>query len=481
MTHFANKSSDQRGALMMEAIALLGLMTMMSPMVVRQSSERITEMEDVTVAAQMKNLKEALANFMEANYGELIPTNKQKSTSVVSTLTDSADSHKQRITLNDLMPYMPASYVSGSALRGNKLLDQFNFGVRATCSELIKKSASADCSAGPTNGIYVPTANCDCGRYKLTGVVVAGRDTAIPDKRASRIASMIGADGGYVRSKEAAEAMVETEADRKNLIGSQGMWEARPGDFSLAAGVPDHGGMIVASTAYSAGRSADYLYRKKVNGIPDANSMFTDLDMGGSGACDTSSSDGSCSRINNAGGVEVVGGRLIVRGKNTADGLDQENGADGTTYARIFLGTDEARMDVTGGVVIRANEDVNTKMTKESNKIKIDAKETIASTAKDITVTATKVGEAGGTITSLASKKIEIKVADANTSSITMDDQKTIKMKTGDSTLDMADATIDIYASKAGSGTVSVKGKKRRQNRRRKQQYRADRGKRYRR
>ena len=57
------KSSDERGALMLEAIALLGLMTMMSPMVVRQTADRTSEMEEVAVAGQMKTLRDAVSRY----------------------------------------------------------------------------------------------------------------------------------------------------------------------------------------------------------------------------------------------------------------------------------------------------------------------------------------------------------------------------------------------------------------------------------
>ena len=444
MTHFANKSSDQRGALMMEAIALLGLMTMMSPMVVRQSSERITEMEDVTVAAQMKNLKDALANYMEAKYSDLIPANTTAEKTGI-------------ITPANLRPYLPASYFDGANLRGNKLLDsnQIKFGYRATCSEVSLKADGTPCkNPNAETGLYTDlTSTCKCERYKLTGVVVGGRETAIPDKRASRIASMIGADGGYVRSDEIATAMGLSDDKKRNLIGSQGMWEASPASFGLGdTEVPSHGGLIVASTAYSAGRSADYLYRKKVSGIPDANSMFTDLDMGGNGACDATSGDGRCSRINNAGGVEVIAGKLIVREKNTTPGTDQADGAIGNTYARISLGTDVARMNVSKGVVIRASDSLSA-MDAADNTVKIDSKSKIISTTNEMESTATaKITLTAGS-------------TDANKATLTMANNQTIKMGTGASSIDMSNTDINATGGTnvsvtATAGDVSVKGQK---------------------
>ena len=67
MAEYIAKDGEERGALMLEAIALLGLMTMMSPMVVRQTADRTAEMEEVAVAGQMKTLRDAVSSYIEAN------------------------------------------------------------------------------------------------------------------------------------------------------------------------------------------------------------------------------------------------------------------------------------------------------------------------------------------------------------------------------------------------------------------------------
>ena len=341
-----SKSSDQRGALMVEAIALLGLMTMISPMIVRQTAERTTEMEDVAVAGQMKTIKDALENYIQTNYSSLVHDNSGD---------NQQETFKKSISVGDLKPFLPASYIDESNnIRGNKLMDEFKMGVYAKCSAKQVKDDGTQCSTlGPS---------CKCTNYRIVGLALGGqKDGEIPDKRAARVASMLGADGGYMRTKEVAEAVGGAAASMKKVLGSQGMWEINDiGDFGISyssdgsdAG-PANGGRIAVSTVVSSGLSADYLYRKKVNGIPDANSMFTDLDMGGNGACTSTSGDGQCNRINNAGGMEVIGGRLIVRKQNNESGKDQQEDGSGDTLARIALGTNTASMQVEQGVVISA-------------------------------------------------------------------------------------------------------------------------------
>lgn len=337
MTIFS-KSSDQRGALMVEAIALLGLMTMISPMIVRQTAERTTEMEDVAVAGQMKTIKDSLENYIRSDYTNLIPNPPQQA------------EFQKNIEASKLAPFLPASYIDSGAIRGNKLAEGFDVGVRGFCTEKQNKSTGKieDCTLG---------ASCECTRYKIVGMIVSKSDTEIPDKRAARVASMLGADGGYMRTKEVVDAISTTPEGAagamKKVLGAQGMWEVDDIDKYVTGTDATKGGRIAMSTVFSSGLSADYLYRKHVNGIPDANSMFTDLDMGGNGACTDTSGDGKCNRINNAGGMEVVGGRLIVREKNGASGEDQADGT-GDSLARIALGVNTASMQVKQGVAISA-------------------------------------------------------------------------------------------------------------------------------
>ena len=314
-THRNNEKDNERGALMIEAIALLGLMTMMSPMVVRQTADRTAEMEEVAIAGQMKEIKDALSNWIEANYQE-----KAKKFSAEG-----------------------------------KADESFSVSVRAQCTE-VSKDDGTECTVANncytlTNGaITTIPADAKCSRYKMTGVVLSKSDNneEIDDRRASRIASMIGADGGYMRTKKLVESLYGSSsggsgedgsvAEMQKIVGSQGMWE---GDVTkYIPGVStDIGGKVAATTIFSSGFSGDYLYRKKVDGLPGANSMFTDLDMGGATECE---GDG-CHKINNAGGLEVVGGKILIRSQNTDD---DQGISDGNSFAKIALATDKTHMHV---------------------------------------------------------------------------------------------------------------------------------------
>ena len=346
-THRNNEKDNERGALMIEAIALLGLMTMMSPMVVRQTADRTAEMEEVAIAGQMKEIKDALSNWIEANYQE-----KAKEFSAAGDVDKNFS-----VSAADLAPYLPATYLNGNNFRGNKLVDGFDVGVRAQCTEVAKDDGS-ECTVA--NGCYSLTngaiaaipAGAKCSRYKMTGVVLSKSDNneEIDDRRASRIASMIGADGGYMRTKKLVESLYGgssggsgstpdgATAEMQKIVGSQGMWE---GDVTkYIPGISTNiGGKVAATTIFSSGFSGDYLYRKKVDGLPGANSMFTDLDMGGATECE---GDG-CHKINNAGGLEVVGGKILIRSQNTDD---DQGISSGNSFAKIALATDNSHLKV---------------------------------------------------------------------------------------------------------------------------------------
>lgn len=350
-THRNNEKDNERGALMIEAIALLGLMTMMSPMVVRQTADRTAEMEEVAIAGQMKEIKDALSNWIEANYQE-----KAKEFSAGNKVDESF-----AVSAADLAPYLPATYLNGNQFRGNKLVDGFDVGVRAQCTE-VSKDDGTECTVA--NGCYALTngaiaaipAGAKCSRYKMTGVVLSKSDNneEIDDRRASRIASMIGADGGYMRTKKLVESLYGSSSggsgsnpdgavpEMQKIVGSQGMWE---GDVTkYIPGVStDIGGKVAATTIFSSGFSGDYLYRKKVDGLPGANSMFTDLDMGGATECE---GDG-CHKINNAGGLEVVGGKILIRSQNTND---DQGISSGNAFAKIALATDNSHMHVSDSI-----------------------------------------------------------------------------------------------------------------------------------
>lgn len=346
-THRNIQDTNERGALMIEAIALLGLMTMMSPMVVRQTADRTAEMEEVTIAGQMKELKDALNNYISANYSTL-----------ANDIRTSALDHKFTVTANQLAPYLSAGLIEGNNFRGNKFMTNFQIGIRAQCTEMRRTDGNAPASVSFSGGVITspnPTATQYCSRYRMTGIVLSEGDE-LNDRRAARIASMIGADGGSMRSSRVIAALGGNDTEKQRILGTQGVWEGKVSDYFANNAINVNvGGRVAATTTYSSGFSGDYLYRKPVDGLPDANSMFTDLDMGGATNCNGA----NCHNINNAGGLEVVGGKILIRSQNNAQGTNDQADHSGNAFARIALGTDDSRMQVTGSLNLGAGTSAN--------------------------------------------------------------------------------------------------------------------------
>ena len=222
------KKISQQGSMMVEALAMLGLITMVTPILYKKAAERTTELQDINTATQMRTLSKALDDFIQDNYNDI------------------ADGPEGELSIDkaDIVPYLPYNF----NIDESKLFDEYQFALR---NELINAGTDKEHSA-------------------ITGVVLAPVSADIPMLRASKIASMVGANGGVVRSNE--------------IQGVQGGWSASLGDFGFG-NAPD--GSLATSSVHavtSAGGGADskhVLYRDDSKGDIDYNTMQTTLYMGG--------------------------------------------------------------------------------------------------------------------------------------------------------------------------------------------------------
>lgn len=211
------KLLGQKGSMMVEALAMLGLISMVTPVLYKKSAERTSELQDINTATQMRTLSKALDDYIQNNYVEL---SQQSSPSV---------------TVTDIEDYLPYGFNTGDS----KMFSGYSFA--------IKKSGDAN----------YPT---------LTGIVTANlRDANTPAIRTAKVASMIGANGGVVRGSE--------------VQGVQGGWSASTGD--LDATVNDGDIVAISSNAVTASSgvsSEEVLYRTSSRGKA-YNTMSTSIYM----------------------------------------------------------------------------------------------------------------------------------------------------------------------------------------------------------
>ena len=66
-----SKLIAEKGSMMVEALAMLGLITMVTPILYKKAAERTTELQDINTANQMRTISKALDDFIKDNYSNL--------------------------------------------------------------------------------------------------------------------------------------------------------------------------------------------------------------------------------------------------------------------------------------------------------------------------------------------------------------------------------------------------------------------------
>lgn len=264
----------ERGSMMVEALAMLGLITMVTPVLYKKAAERTTELQDINTASQMRTISKALDDYISDNYTDL----------------SAGDLGAVAIDKNDILPYLPY----GFDINNSKMFDEFQFAIR---NELIDAGTPKEHSA-------------------ITGTILAKSDSGVPMMRAAKIASMIGANGGVVNNNR--------------VQGVQGGWGGEVSDFFGEGANVANGSLAVSSVhaVTSAGgggevESDHVLYRDDSHGV-EGNTMVTNLIMGGNDI------DSVNKLIADADQIELVtnGGTVVTDG-------NLEVGADATVTGSI--------------------------------------------------------------------------------------------------------------------------------------------------
>ncbi len=226
---------NQTGSMMIEALAMLTLISLVTPTLYKKSAERTTELQDINTATHVRTLIKAVDNYTAANYQ-----------SVLSSLNPGESGVLDYEELSEYLPY-------GYSFDAIKSFD--------TPIVTVKRQADSD---------------------SLTSFVFFPQKGDINDLRASRIASMIGANGGVV-DKDG------------NAKGVGGIWSLTDAEVEEQLNKCEGSsctvtkGSIVAASAESineASRAAfenpKYLQRTyEGEGEEWRNTMVTDLYMGG--------------------------------------------------------------------------------------------------------------------------------------------------------------------------------------------------------
>lgn len=231
----------QKGSLMIEALAMLGLISMVTPVIYKKAAERTTEMQDINAASEVRVVVKAIDDYLRDNYttitaGESVTTN---ASTVNYSEFKSAGTQSKTVNISDFTDYLPIGFrADGRTFKDFKVA--------------IKKTESGE-------------------RKGLTTVLltVPGSGAANMSKlRSSRIASMIGTNGGYIEGNMAK--------------GVQGVWEVPVAQF-VPGENPSEGTIVATSIQAVADGTAggkNVLHRVEVPGQPELNTMDTTFYMG---------------------------------------------------------------------------------------------------------------------------------------------------------------------------------------------------------
>ncbi len=271
---------SQAGSMMIEALAMLGLISMVTPVVYKKSADRMVELQDINAASQMRTLSQALDSYIKDHYNEI------------------TDEHKS-IDWGELANYLPQGIVDNGNVYG-ALGDKYSAFVKC------RKFGGGECEEGDTGD-----------DRSLVGYIVANvRDNdSISAQRASRIATMIGSNGGVVDEP--------INGGNSKIYGSQGAWE-----MDLDAGfndpvdgaAPAVNSVVVASEAAINSATewddSEFLHRN-YKADRRLNAMYTDLYM--------NDKDGN---MHNIEGV----GQLIIGEANSGSNFGERLGKEDALY-----------------------------------------------------------------------------------------------------------------------------------------------------
>ena len=253
------EKSDQRGTLLVEALAMLGLIAMVTPTLYKKSAERLQEIQDINIASQARTMNSVIETMMKANVTDLLES------------TSSAGNETIILTYDD------ESTRAGGECSGKNCFDKgysayvpFGFNV------------------GEIKNYKMPTVYVHNDNSSLTSYIVYPKEANIGRKRAAKIASLVGANGGMVWEES---TKVQGTGDAwsldSSMINDLEMNEAELTENSLVV-------TSVEPVTIDSQDSEKFLYRvpPEDSNLADYyhNMMVTDLYMGGL-AGDTSYAD----------------------------------------------------------------------------------------------------------------------------------------------------------------------------------------------
>ena len=250
-----NMKSEQRGTLLIEALAMLGLIAMVTPTLYKKSADRLFEIQDINVASQMRTMNNIVETFVRnnSNYiNEEFHSGKKilRICYEKDTCDDPAGVDKFHTGYSSMVPF------------------GFNFeNVKNFKEPRVYVYKDTDTSSGTGNLLYYIVYDKD-------------ENINIGAKRVSRLASLVGANGG----------VIGTDSNGLVVNGVGGGWklenEALSSDLGIDESLSENSIMITADEPIIVQEAEEEHYLVRVpegeseGGDYFKNAMITDLFMG---------------------------------------------------------------------------------------------------------------------------------------------------------------------------------------------------------
>lgn len=270
----------EQGSLMIEAIAMLGLISMVTPVIYKKAAERTTEMQDVNAASEVRVVVKAIDDYLRDNYTTITAGESVTSNGSSQSYAPFKNAGAQSVTvvLTHFSAYLPIGFkADGKTFKDFKVA--------------IKK---VDDPQGE--------------RRALTAVLVAenNKDDNFNRIRSSRIASMIGTNGGFIVGDKAQ--------------GVQGVWEIKKEELPAKAS-PE--GTIVATSiqavADGTAGGKNVLHRVETPGRKELNTMETTLFMGSNDVAELENLISAGKEVTLRRSAGLTGLQLNVKGSTIID------------------------------------------------------------------------------------------------------------------------------------------------------------------
>lgn len=234
----------RRGLTMIEAAMVLALMAIVMGKIAGMMAENSRAVKENAAVGRMRQVIEAASKYVEANYSMLSTDTASGGAYVAGGLAIPVS--------DDVAAPTGLSSIQGGGFLSESFAPTNPFGQREWL--LVKRHAT------------VPN--------RLDLLVITEGGDSVDAAKLPGVAARLGAAGGFISDQGPYSAA--------DVSGAFGGWNSAVTYWTSTGHTPAVG-RLAASLAFETTPVADYLYRVAVPGHPEANRMFTDLDMAGGG------------------------------------------------------------------------------------------------------------------------------------------------------------------------------------------------------